>query len=92
MALARRARSRRRRAGRAKSMGLQHAAQQVQIAEDIAAARQGPMRRKRGRRLDIGRPRHRLYPQAGLVARQAHGLAPIPTVSGNILDDDDDTE
>jgi hypothetical protein len=86
----------RRRGGRASAnrKGLEHAAIQQQMTEKIEAAKPGGagQRRMNRRRLDLGRPRHRLYPQAGLLAKQRHGLAPIPTVVGNVLDDDDGTE
>ena len=81
--------------------GLKNARTRRRMKEQIADAKGGeatPNRRgRRRRRADIGRPRGRLYPQRGLAAKQAYGLAPVPeiieTASGvDILDDDDGTE
>lgn len=83
--------ARRRRGNSVQRRGLAHAAQQIAQAEKIQGARAG-IRPRRKRRLDIGRPRHRLYPQAGLAAKQRYGLAPTPIVVGSVLIDDDDTE
>lgn len=87
-------RKRRRGGVRANRSGLEHAAIQEQMTARIEQAAPGgaAQRRMNRRRLDLGRPRHRLYPQAGLLAKQRHGLAPIPTIVGNVLDDDDGTE
>jgi hypothetical protein len=81
-----------------KAMGLQHAATQLQMSDAIESAgdqggraeRRARRRNRGGRRLDIGRPRNRLYPQAGLASKQRFGLVPIPTVVDGLTDDDED--
>lgn len=80
---------------RAAAKGNVQAAQRLALQQKIQAAGPGGTgapRRRRGRRLDVGRPRHRLYPQRRLAAQQAMGIVPIPTVVGGVVDDDDGTE